>query len=405
MSETTFGKLRISVFSDNKGSPLKNAKVTVRDTQGEIISEQFTDDSGKTEELTLPAPPRALSQSPDADVEIPYSECNITVSDKMGGSVIVLNAQIYAGEISLQNVVFPLQSNLVEVMSPAVAGGFPEKIPEAERKPLGTISGTVVLPEPIIPDYVVVHDGVPSDSTANDYTLSYSDYIKNVASSEIYSTWNREAIKANIIAISSFTLNRIYTEWYRGKGYDFTITNNTAFDQAFIYGRTIFSEISDVADEVFGTYIVRRGINQPLFSQYSDGRRVVREGWLSQWGSQELAQQGLSALQILKRYYGRDIYLTQAKKTMGLPLSFPGVLSEGASGEAVRTIQQQLNAISEKFPKLQKIAADGYFGPETTEAVKTFEEIFNMPVTGVVNYPVWYRISDVYVAVSRLAET
>ncbi len=405
MSETTFGKLRISVFSDNKGSPLKNAKVTVRDTQGEIISEQFTDDSGKTEELTLSAPPRALSQSPDADVEIPYSECNITVSDKMGGSVIVLNAQIYAGEISLQNVVFPLQSNLVEVMSPAVAGGFPEKIPEAERKPLGTISGTVVLPEPIIPDYVVVHDGVPSDSTANDYTLSYSDYIKNVASSEIYSTWNREAIKANIIAISSFTLNRIYTEWYRGKGYDFTITNNTAFDQAFIYGRTIFSEISDVADEVFGTYIVRRGINQPLFSQYSDGRRVVREGWLSQWGSQELAQQGLSALQILKRYYGRDIYLTQAKKTMGLPLSFPGVLSEGASGEAVRTIQQQLNAISEKFPKLQKIAADGYFGPETTEAVKTFEEIFNMPVTGVVNYPVWYRISDVYVAVSRLAET
>ena len=192
---------------------------------------------------------------------------------------------------------------------------------------------------------------MPSDSTANDYTLSYSDYIKNVASSEIYSTWNREAIKANIIAISSFTLNRIYTEWYRGKGYDFTITNNTAFDQAFIYGRTIFSEISDVADEVFGTYIVRRGINQPLFSQYSDGRRVVREGWLSQWGSQELAQQGLSALQILKRYYGRDIYLTQAKKTMGLPLSFPGVLSEGASGEAVRTIQQQLNAISEKFPK------------------------------------------------------
>lgn len=397
-SNTSSGRLRVSVFSKSIGTPQPGAVVTVRSTGGSIINEQRTDNSGATDEITLPAPPRSLSLSP-GNTETPFSEYNISVRSVEGNTAEIENAQVYAGEVSLQRIVFPPQDDIVQVIDPAIIGMYPEKIPEDEKKPLpgGT---SVVLSEPVVPEFVVVHDGVPSDKTAANYTLRFSDYIKNVASSEIFSTWSAEAIRANIIAISSFTLNRVYTEWYRSKGYDFTITSSTQFDQAFTYGRTIFSQISDIADEVFGTFIVRRNAGQPLFSQYSDGRRVKREGWLSQWGSQELAQDGLSALQILRYYYGRDIYLSQARQVQGIPISFPGVLSQGSTGSPVRTIQRQLNRIARNFPLIPTLADDGIFGPKTANSVRTFQQIFSMPVTGVVNYPVWYRISEIYNAVT-----
>ena len=249
----------------------------------------------------------------------------------------------------------------------------------------------------------MVHDGPVNDSAAGNYYVRYKDYIKNVASSEIYATWPREALKANILAILSFTLNRVYTEWYRGKGFDFTITNSTAFDQAFTFGRNIFQSVSDVVDEVFTTYISRPGIMQPLFTQYSDGKRIRREGWLSQWGSKELGDQGFSALQILKNYYGYDIILKEAKKVEGIPLSFQGVLRVGSTGEAVRTIQQQLNAISNNYPLIPKVIEDGAYGERTAEAVRTFQKIFKLPITGEVNFPTWYRISDLFVAIKNLS--
>jgi hypothetical protein len=226
-----------------------------------------------------------------------------------------------------------------------------------------------------------------------------------VASSEIYTTWPRETLRANILAILSFTMNRVYTEWYRGKGYDFTITNSTAYDQAFTYGRTLFREISDVVDELFTTYISRLNILQPLFTQYVDGKSVPpRDGWLSQWGSKALGDEGLTAIQILKNYYGSEIVLKQAQKVEGIPLSFPGItLKEGASGESVRAIQTQLNAISKNYPLIPQTAADGVYGEKTAEAVRVFQEIFGLPVTGTVNFPTWYQISDVYVAVSKLS--
>ena len=195
----------------------------------------------------------------------------------------------------------------------------------------------------------------------------------------------------------------MYTEWYRGKGYDFTITNSTAYDQSFVMGRTIFESISQVVDDIFTTYITREGISQPLFAQYCDGRRVQCNG-LSQWGSQALAEQGLDAISILRRYYGSDIYLTTAEKVEGVPMSFNGqVLSLGSQGEDVRTIQSQLNAISNNFPAIGKLRVDGVYGPATQQSVLTFQQVFHMPQTGEVDFATWYSISNIYVAVTGMA--
>ena len=234
--------------------------------------------------------------------------------------------------------------------------------------------------------------------------MPFKDYIKNVASSEIYSTWDEAAIRANVLAIISFTLNRVYTEWYRNKGYGFTITNSTAYDQSFEFGRTIFEEISRIVDETFTTYIKRRDGDQPLFAQYSDGREVVRAGWLSQWGSQELAQRGFNTLDILRFYYGDDIYLEQADIVGGVPLSYPGAeLQRGSRGSAVAVIQRQLARIGQTYYSIGRPAADGIFGAETEASVLAFQQVFNLPQTGIVDLATWYQISQVYVALEKLA--
>jgi len=251
---------------------------------------------------------------------------------------------------------------------------------------------------------MIVHGGHPTNTSAPTYWVPFKDYIKNVASSEIYANWPEETLKANILAIISFTLNRVFTEWYRNKGHDFTITNSTAVDQAYNHGRNIFTEISMVVDEIFTTYITRPGIRQPLFAQYCDGRRVTCPNWLSQWGSKHMGDQGYDAVSILRRYYGSDIYLASAPKVEGIPSSFPGTsLQTGSSGPDVRTIQEQLNTISNNFPAIPKLRVDGIFGEETRNAVMTFQRIFDIPQSGIVDFPTWYRISGIYVAVARLA--
>jgi len=230
-------------------------------------------------------------------------------------------------------------------------------------------------------------------------------YIKNVACCEIYATWPEQTLRANIYAIISLTLNRVFTEWYRGQGYDFTITNSTQFDQAFTHGRNIFVEISKVVDDIFNTYITRPDIRQPLFAQYNDGKRSNNPGWLSQWGSKDLGDQGYAALDILKRYYGYNIYLTQAEKVTGVPTSYPGVaLRLGSTGENVRVIQEQLNRISNNYPAIPKVKVDGVFGEGTEKAVKEFQKVFRLTQDGVVGKATWFRISHIYVAVTRMAE-
>ncbi len=395
-----FGMLQVYVYTDRLGSPAEGALVRVTDPDtGAVLEETQTDATGRIPAVTLSTPP--LSYSLEPDQPRPFNQYNLTVTAPGFEEASVENVQLFSSSTALQEVVLkPLPTNIL-IPYPTLWGDFPPKIPEAEVKKLPFPQGLVVLPRPVVPGLIVVHAGRPEDASAPNYTVTFKDYIKNVASSEIYATWPRETLKANIYAILSFTMSRVYTEWYRSKGYDFTITSSTSFDQSFTFGRNIYREISEVVDEIFTTYVSRQNIIQPLFTQYNDGVRVNREGWLSQWGSKNLGDQGYSALQILKNYYGYDIVLKQAEKVEGIPISFPGtVLKIGSTGEYVKVIQQQLNAVSQNYPLIPKLVVDGIYGENTAASVKIFQEVFDLPVTGEVNYPTWYRISEIFLAVT-----
>ncbi|MBQ9097101.1 MAG: peptidoglycan-binding protein [Clostridia bacterium] len=257
---------------------------------------------------------------------------------------------------------------------------------------------------PYVPEYIVVHLGAP-DEPADNVVVSFLEYIKNVASSEIYPTWEDSAIVANMLAQVSFALNRVYTEFYRAQGYDFNITNNTAYDQKFIYGRTIFDNINQFANIYFNDYIRRVGYIEPLAAKYCNGTTVTCEG-LSQWGSQNLAEQNYNSTAILYYYYGDDIEIVRDAPIQGLTLSYPGYpISFGETGEDVAIIQVVMNRISQNFPAIPKIyPITGYFGELTQAAVETFQEVFNLPVDGIVDKSTWYQMIQIYIAVTRLAE-
>lgn len=407
------GRLITEVYTVDVGKPATGAtvRITTSDSTGtpKVIEELISDDSGQTLSVELPAPPIEFSLSPGEPM--PYSVYNVDVVLEGYQPVKVENVQILPNTTAIQSVQlrpkvteFP-QAQDIDIEEHTLYGIFPPKIPEDDVKPLPPSLGLVVLPNPVVPEYVIVHEGIPTNTNARNLWIPFRNYIKNVASCEIYSTWPRETIKANVLAILSFTLNRIYTEWYRGKGFGFTVTNSTAFDQAFVYGRNIYNEISTVVDEIFTTFITKPAIRQPLFTQYCDGSRTSCPNWLSQWGSKTLGDRGFSAIDILKNYYGQNIFLMQAKKVSGVPVSYPGApLQTGSTGAAVRTIQQQINAISNNYPAIIKLAVDGVFGPKTRTAVQTFQKIFNLPQTGIVDFATWYQISNIYVAVTKMAE-
>lgn len=258
--------------------------------------------------------------------------------------------------------------------------------------------------EPFIPETITVHLGTPN-SDAQNVTVDFMTYIKNVASSEIYPTWPDSSIRANIYAIISFALNRIYTEWYRSRGYDFDITSSTQYDQKFINGREIFDTISNTADEIFADYVRRQGTVEPLFTAFCNGTTVTCDG-LSQWGTVSLAEQGYTPYEILKYYYGDDIEIVRNAPVRTRTPSYPNVeLSEGMAGNEVKTIQVQLNRISRNYPAIPKIQqTDGIFGADTREAVQKFQEIFDLEPTGTVNEATWYKIAYIYTSVKRLAE-
>ncbi len=256
-----------------------------------------------------------------------------------------------------------------------------------------------------IPETIVVHLG-PPNSNAPNVTVNFQDYIKNVASSEIYPTWPEEAIRANVLAQISFALNRLYTEHYRTRGYNFDITNSPAYDQAYVNKRNVFENISEIVDEVFNNYVVREGELLPLFTQYCDGRSVQCDG-LSQWGTVTFAEKGMSALEILQNYYGDDITIIENAPVQNVPESYPGTpLKLGDSGVFVRILQIELNRIAKNYPGIKKIPDDaiGYFGISTQDAVKEFQRTFNLDPDGIVGKATWYKIAYVYAAVKRLAE-
>ena len=389
--------------------PIPNATINISysGTPETVLQTLNTDESGRTTLIELPAPPFAYSQTPDGGQ--PYSEYNILITAPGYEPVSISGTEILPDVIALQPVrmipeeVAEAPEEDIVIPDHTLWGIYPPKIPEAEIKPTNE-TGEIVLSRVVIPEYIVVHDGVPSDSGAPNYWVRYKDYIKNVACCEIYATWPEATIYANILAIQSFTLNRVYTEWYRNQGYDFTITTSTAFDQKFVYGRNIYENIDYLVDSIFANYLSRPGVRQPIFTSYCDGNRVSCRG-LSQWGSKYLGEEGYSAIEILRYYYGNDMYINTAEQISGVPSSWPGYdLTIGSSGEKVRQLQQQLNRIARNYPAIPTLTADGIYGQQTANAVRAFQKIFNLPQTGVTDYATWYEISEIYVGVSRLSE-
>ncbi len=403
------GNLSINVTSALGFIPVKDATITISLTSNPdtVVETLTTDNSGQTQTVSLPAPNISYSEDPTNEIQ-PYAEYNIAVSAPGYEDAYVSGTEILADVTAIQPISLnPLEEFRLEepivIPDHTLYGEYPPKIPEDEIKPMDE-SGEIVLSRVVIPEYVIVHDGVPQDPTAQNYYVRYTDYIKNVVSSEIYATWPESTIYANTLAIMSFTLNRVYTEWYRNQGYDFTITSSTAYDQKWIYGRNIYSNIDRIVDSIFSNFLSRPGVRQPIFTSYCDGNRVTCEG-LSQWGSRYLGEQGYTPIEIIRYYYGNDMYINSTQYISGIPSSWPGYdLTIGSSGQKVLQLQQQLNRIAQNYPAIPTIAEDGIYGSGTAEAVRTFQRIFGLPATGIVDYPTWYKISAIYVGVTRISE-
>ena len=415
------GFLTISVINASTNRPIPNATINIygmndqQENTGIVLQNLITDESGQVRNLTLSAPNIEYSLEP-SNVK-PYSEYIIEAIADGFETVLINGTQILPVVEALQNIPMGSSSTrkkksktrqndiVYDIPDHTLWGDYPPKIPESSLKPLSAPTGFVVLDEPVVPEFIVVHDGLPEDTSAQNYWVPFRDYIKNVASSEIYSTWPDQTIYANVIAIISFTLNRVFTEWYRNKGYSFTITSSTAYDHKYIHNRNIFDNISVIVDEVFNTFIKRPPTaRQPLLAQYCDGKKSQCPDQMTQWGSKDLGDQGMDYKSILKYFYGNNIVFSQANIVSGVPVSFPGfTLQLGSNNSYVRTIQNQLNAISNSYPAIEKVTEDGIFGPSTESSVKKFQEIFNLPQTGVVDFKTWYAISRIYVATTKIA--
>lgn len=408
MENTFLGGLQVDVTREGGLIPVENARITIFDTGNpdRVIEQTITNSSGQTDFIPLPAP------NPEYSLEIteeqPYSEYNLRVEAEGYDPFFISAMQILPGINSLQPI--PLRPLAVSrqpersVIPPhTLFYDYPPKIPEPETKQIED-DGSIILSRVVTPEYVIVHDGPPSDNSANNYYVTYKDYIKNVASSEIYATWPESTIYANVLAIMSFTMNRVFTEYYRGRGYDFTITSSTAYDQKWMKDRNIYENIDFIVDSIFNNYLSRPGIKQPILTSYCDGNRVTCSG-LSQWGSKSLGDAGYSAIDIIHYYYGDDMFINTADAISGVPSSWPGEnLTIGYEGLKVRQLQEELNRIARNYPLIPTVTTDGVYGPATAESVRVFQQVFDLPQTGVTDFATWYRISDIYVGVSRIAE-
>lgn len=405
------GYLQVDVVSDANNFPITDANISISKTEdpNQTLEEITTNSSGQTENISLEAPPLELSLTPQ-DLR-PYAEYTIRITAPGFEPLIISGTEVLADTTAIQNArMIPLAESgtnaeeTISIPEHTLYGIYPPKIAESEIKPINE-SGEIVLSRVVVPQTIVVHDGVPSNSSARNYYVPYRDYIKNVASSEIYATWPQSTITANVLAIMSFTLNRVYTEWYRNQGYDFTITSSTAYDHKWIPGRNIFESISVIVDDIFDNYLSRPEVKQPILTQYCDGRRVSCPGWMTQWGSCDLGEQGYSPIEILRYFYGNDIYINTAEQIAGIPASWPGAdLVLGSSGEKVRQIQEQIDTVASIYSAIPRIQIDGIYGPSTARSVEAFQSIFGLPITGVIDFATWYKISHIYVGITRIAE-
>ena len=414
------GYLTVNVIDSTTNAPMENVTINIYgqnedgSTSSTVYQNLKTDNSGQINNLPLSAPDLEYSLQP-SDVK-PYKDYIVEAIKDGYETIIIDGTQLLPVVNARQSIPmrprersrlsYKRQNEIIYDIGPhTLWGDYPPKIPEDSLKPIPAPTGFVVLDNPVVPEFIVVHDGLPEDTSAENFWVPFKTYIKNVASSEIYSTWPEQTIFANVIAIISFTLNRVFTEWYRNKGFNFTITSTTNYDHKYIHNRNIFDEISVVVDSVFNTFIRRPPTSrQPLLAQYCDGVRVQCPDQMAQWGSKDLGDQGYNYEDILKYFYGDNIVFANAQIVSGVPVSYPGTsLQVGSEGSYVRTIQNQLNAISNSYPAVPKVVEDGIFGEQTAEAVRTFQKIFGLPQTGVVDFKTWYEISRVYVAVTKIA--
>ncbi|MDR0461988.1 MAG: peptidoglycan-binding protein [Christensenellaceae bacterium] len=399
------GTLKILTTMGQGAEPVASVAYAIKDKAGNVLFQGVTNENGESEVYTLSAPSRELTMAPAPGTH-PYGLYDVWIAKPGFTTITYIDVEIFDGIESVLNV----------NMEPLPAGEDGEQTivipPPTADEPTGPQlqegppdqPASRILPRVAIPDYITVHLGTPGNASAPNVRVRFADYIKNVASSEIYPTWPNNALIANIHAIVTFALNRIYTEWYRSRGFNFDITNSTATDQAFVNNREIFANISQIVDGIFNVYARRTGFANPYFTEYCNGTTVTCKG-LSQWGTVTLANRGFTPLQILRNYYPNDLELATAPGG-GIIESFPGTsLTLGSTGDSVRRMQNQLNRIRVNYPAIPVIAnPNGVFGADTANAVRVFQRTFNLVQDGIVGRSTWNKISQVFGAVTGLSE-
>lgn len=397
------GTLRIQTFAARQSAPVEGVTVAV---QGDGFTLHcITDATGSVADIPVEAPACTLSLDEDNTIR-PYAVVSLTAAKSGYRTVRIEGIQIFAGQITLaQPAMIPVTEEGKDIPNAPIiipphalfagsGGSGPQPVQHCTPR---------VLDQVVIPKNITVHLGKPA-AAARNVTVSFRDYIANVASSEVYPTWPEQALRANIHCQISLALNRIYTEWYPSKGYTFNITNSTSYDQYYVHGRTVFDVMVKITDDIFNTYLRKRGTVNPYYSEYCDGKSVTCPG-LKQWGTVTLANQGRTALQILKYYYGNDIEIVRTNNIQSIPQSYPGSpIRQGDSGTAVFTLQRQLNRITKDYPFLGKLTVDGVFGSRMAATVRAFQKQFNLTADGMVGRQTWYKISYIYVSVKDLAE-
>lgn len=417
------GCLSVETRVADEALPIEGVRIIIRDESHNILAEYTTDASGQTEDICLEAPDRENSQAPEGPMPR-YRTVQVEIIKPGFTSMEVDHVQVYDGVDSYLPIhMYPEsegrpKTEYYDIPQPAVEDSSPRFMPGPDTSVFNGITGPdmavanlgISAPQPyvldrvIVPDTITVHLGRPN-AAARNLRVPFVEYIKNVTASEIYPTWPRNSLIANIHAIVTFTLNRIYTEWYRSRGFPFDITNSTQFDMAFIENRNLFTNVNHLVDEYFNTYAKRTGHKNPFFTEFCNGTTATCPG-MSQWGTVSLANQGLNPLQILRRYYPSDLILEESTNFQSITESFPGTaLREGSSGPNVKKMQDFLNRIRVNYPAIPSIPnPNGVFGPETTAAVRAFQRAFNMTVDGIIGRQTWFRISFIFVAVAKLAE-
>lgn len=402
----TTGILRIQAFAARKSAPVEGVRIAI--TGDGFAAVRHTDAQGNAEDVTIQTPACRLSLEEQNTTQRPYAVCSLTASKPGYRTVRIQGVQIFPGQVTLAQ-----PEMIPETEAGRDVPDVPVVIPEhplfagqggsGARPVVECPAAPLVLDRVVIPKTITVHLGKPSASARN-VTVSFRDYIANVASSEVYPTWPEQALRANIHCQISLALNRIYTEWYPSKGYSFNITNSTSYDQYYVHGRTVFDVMVRITNDIFNTYIRKKGTVNPYYAEYCDGKSVSCAG-LKQWGTVTLANQGKNALQILRYYYGNDVEIVRSDNIRSIPQSYPGSpLRQGSSGPAVFTLQRQLNRIAKDYPFLGKLNVDGVFGAQMASTVRAFQKQFNLTADGVVGRQTWYKISYIYVSVKDLAE-